>query len=112
MDPIVLATVTASLTMLGVECAKGVAGAAGKDLWAKAKALLRIAEDPQPADLAPRIAEALLQDPAAVSDLVRILKTGASDEEAVQCASVLVGRIEGEKIVVASHLEVRGNFQM
>ncbi len=109
MDPITLATVTSAVTVLATECVKGVAGSAGKDLWTRIKGLLGWTSDPKLPELAPAIAERLQQNEELARQIVVLLK---DSQIAGTSATPLVGNIDAEKVVVASHLEIAGDFIM
>ena len=109
IDPIVLATVTSSLAVLGSEVAKGVASGAGKDLWAKAKSLLGWESEPPPKDFAISVATQLQNDEALGAKLITLLQEADS---ANVPAAALVGRIDAKKVVVIGRMEVSGDFRM
>ena len=109
MEPITLATLTAAVTVLATECAKGFAGEAGKSLWSQVKSLLGWGQaEPPPAELADRVARQLQKDPAAAKQLVELLQQTPEAGD----ASTLVGHIDAEKVVVAGKIEVQGDFKM
>ena len=103
MDPIVLATVTSALTLLGTEFAKDVASEAGKSTWAKIRGLLGWKSDPPAEDLAATLAGRLQEDPKLTSQLVRLLQ----ESKDAGTAASLVGQINADKVIVIG--EVRGN---
>lgn len=101
MDPITLATVTAAVTVLGSEFAKGALSEAGKDTWAKIKALFRWKRDPQPTQLAPAVAQRLQGDQELAKQIVTLLQ-----QQPTGTPSSLVGSIDAEKVVVAQKIDV------
>ena len=95
MDPLTLATVTAALTLLGTEAAKGAASAVGKDVWGKVKSLFGWTAKPAPAQLPAGIAERLQKDDVLLSQVVELLK-----QQPTGTASAMVGSIVAGKVVV------------
>jgi hypothetical protein len=109
MDPIALATITSALTLLSTEVAKGAAGEAGKQLWARIQSMLGWAKDPSPPELSVEIARKLATTPELASKIVELLQGHA---HSVPQASSLVGHIDAQKVVVASEFNVSGDFIM
>ena len=109
MDPILLATITSAITLIGSEVAKGAASKAGETLWAKIKSMLGFGHDPSPTDLAPEIARKLAADPELAKKIVELLQ---AHPESSQQASALVQSIDAEKVIVAGEFKVSGNFNM
>jgi hypothetical protein len=107
MDPITLATITASLTVLGTEVAKGAANEAGKNLWGKVKQVLGFTTNPPEKELARSVAEKLTQLPDDIlKDLLGQIK------ESDTTSGLLVGQIEAESVVVANRIDIQGGFHM
>ena len=102
MDPVTLATVTAALTLLGTECAKGVASQAGKDIWSKAKSILGWAKDPDAQELPKAIATKLNTDQVLVGQIVALLQEAKAADSSVQMVGTLVGTLTTEKAVVGA----------
>jgi hypothetical protein len=109
MDPITLATVTAAVSVLGAEVAKGFASNAGKDLWSKVKSALGWKSEPPPEEMAPTIAKTLQADAAIALKLIELLKQSSPNET---FANSLVQSVSAEKVIVAGHIAVSGNLQM
>jgi len=109
MDPVTLATITAALTVLSMEVAKGAAGEAGKTLWNKIKSKLGWDQDPSPQDLAPEIARKLAADFKLAQEVVKLLQL---HPESSRQASTLVQNIDAEKVIVAGKFKVSGDFHM
>jgi hypothetical protein len=107
-DPVLLSTVTAALSFLAQAVIAGTISEAGKELWLSAKQRLGFTADPPPDELAVSIAVRLKDDPALASELAELLK---SEPRAGQ-ASLMVGRIEAGKVIVAQTLNVAGDFKM
>jgi hypothetical protein len=105
-DPVTLATVTAAVTTLGLECAKSVASEAGKSIWGKVKSLFGWASDPAPDKLAHEAAEKMAAQPDLLEQVVALLKA-----EGGGTAGQLVGRIKAKKVVVAETI-VAQTFKM
>ena len=105
MDPTVIAAITAALTALAAEVAKGVASQAGKDAWSKIKELL--GSKPQAAldQAQATVSERLEADPEIVRELLDLLKASQSAN-----VSELVGSIDAEKVIVAG--TITGDIQM
>jgi len=108
MDPITLATITSAVTVLASECAKGIAGEAGKDIWIKIKALFKWKDEPPPPRLSENIAKELQNQPAVALDVVELLKRNAN----LISAAALVSNITAEKVVVAQKIDVQGDFNI
>lgn len=107
-DPVILATVTSALSVLGLKAIDGVLSEAGKDLWKTVKQRLCWSADPSPDNLATGIAARLKDDPTLTNQLAELLK---SQPEA-GTASALVGNIQAGKVVVAGTVNVSGDFKM
>jgi hypothetical protein len=109
MDPITIATITAGVSVLASECAKGIAGEAGKDIWAKIKSALGWTSEPKFSDLAPAVAAQLSADKQLAAKIVTLLQQKA---DSTSLAGVLVGKVDAEKVVIAHHIQVSGDFNM
>jgi hypothetical protein len=107
-DPVLLATITSALCYLGQTAITGAISQAGKDLWQSAKQRLGLTTDLSSEDLPVSIAERLKNDPDLTNELAELLKS----EPAAGNASLMVGRIEAGKVVVAGTLNVAGDFRM
>jgi len=108
VDPLVLASITSAVAVLGNEYLKGVASDAGKSTWSEIKSLMGWKNDPNLAEIPTKINEAMSSSSDIAERLVKLLK-----ENQVGSASALVGRIEatGGKVVVANTI-VTDHFQM
>lgn len=104
MDPVTLATITSAVTVLATECSKGIAAEAGKDLWAKIKALLEWKDEPPPSQLSEKIATELQNQPSVALQIVELLKNNAKSIS----AGALVTNLTAEKVVVAQRIDVHG----
>jgi hypothetical protein len=109
MDPVALATVTAAATSLAAECGKGLAGEAGKDLWARVKRVLKLDDDPAAERLTPAIAERLLADEHAAREVVALLKQSGA---AAGGAGMIVGNVDAERLVVIHTQHIAGDFTL
>jgi hypothetical protein len=107
MDPVTLATITAGVSVLASECAKGVAGEAGKDLWTRIKKRLGFQQEPELPMLAPAVAQKLSEDESAAKDVIELLRNHAS---AAPTAAAMIGQINAERVVVLNNQTVQGNF--
>ncbi|MBT9333000.1 hypothetical protein [Paracidobacterium acidisoli] len=105
MDPITLATATSALTVLGTECAKGLASEAGKDVWSKAKSLLGWTKEPEPDQLPQVIATKLHGDEELLSQALKLLADAPARDQSTQIASSLVGNLKSEKTIVAQKID-------
>jgi hypothetical protein len=105
MDPVTLATVTAALTLLSTECAKGVASEAGKDLWSRARGLLGWTKEPDAQELPKAIATQLNTDQALMGQVIALLQEAKGAASSVQMVGSLVGTLTAEKAVVAQKVE-------
>jgi hypothetical protein len=111
MDPVTLATITAGVSVLATESAKGLAGQAGKDTWARIKSALGWKDDPAPEKLAPAIAERLANDDDTARTVINLLR---DDANSVGSAAAIVGSINAERVIVIKDQTVTGdlNIQM
>jgi hypothetical protein len=109
MDPVTLATVTAAVSVLATECAKGIASSAGKDLWGKIKSLFGWQSEPQPSELAGSIASELQKDPRRAGEVLALLKQVGS---ANSFSASLVDKIDAEKVIAAQQINVAGDLNM
>jgi hypothetical protein len=89
MDPIVMATITAAVSVLGSEYLKGFGNEAGQSTWNGIKSLLGWTSDPDPADIPDKIAAALTASPGMAERLVQLLKSNNAGT-----ATAMVGKIE------------------
>ena len=109
MDPIILATATSALTLLGTETAKGLASQAGKDVWSKAKGLMGWTNEPDAPELPRAIATTLQSDEALLAHVIKLLADAKAPDSSVQMAASLVGTLTAEKVVIGQKIE---NIQM
>jgi|ERR1700761_791381 len=102
IDAIVLSSITAAVSVLGNEFAKGIASEAGKSTWASVKTLLGWKSDPPVTDIPQEVASALEVSPEISEQLLQLLK-----QNNVGAASSLVGKIEvsGGKVVIANSIQ-------
>ena len=100
MDPITIATMTAALTTLAEEAAKGMLGEAGKDAWTKVKSWFGWKSEPDPAQLKEAIEQRLQQDDQLVARVVALLQ-----KQQLGAASALVGMIIAKNVVVVEKNE-------
>ncbi len=105
MDPVVLSTLTAAVTVLGTEVGKATASAAGKTAWQAILQRFGWSQAPPPAELPERIAEKLQAEPELALPVLEHL-----NREEVGTAATLVARIDAEKVVVAH--TIHGGVQM
>jgi hypothetical protein len=103
MDPITLATATSAVTLLGTECAKGLASEAGKNLWSRMKALFGWTNEPDARELAKAIAMKLHSDQALLDQVITLFQ-GAKGDSSIQMIGSLVGSLTAEKVVVAQEI--------
>jgi len=106
IDPVVLSSLTAAVSVLGSEYLKGIATDAGKSTWKGVKALFGWQSDPVPSEIPEKVTNALAASPEITEKLLELLKTSQSGT-----ATALVGKLEvsGGKVVVAGsidHLEM------
>lgn len=99
MDPISLAVLTSSLTVLATEVGKGVAGAAGSSLWERMRSMLGWNSDPDAEDLAIRIAKELQANPNLSKEIAALMKESSD----AGTAGALIGHLEikGKNVIVA-----------
>ena len=89
MDPVVLSSVTAAVSILASEYIKGFASETGKATWAGVKSLLGWKSDPDLGGILQKIAASLSSSEETGAKLLELLK-GSNAES----AAALVGRIE------------------
>jgi hypothetical protein len=102
MDPIVLSSLTAAVSVIANEYLKGIASDAGKSTWAGIKKLLGWSSDPAPAEIPQKVAEAAVASPELAEKLLALLKTNQTGT-----ATALVGNLtvnSGGKVVVAQNI--------
>lgn len=92
MDPIT--TVTAALTVLAAECAKGAASEIGKNAWEKIKSLFGWKTEPAPAQLPADIEQRLQKDDALLGQVLELLR-----KQPTGTASVMIGSIIAKNVV-------------
>ena len=109
VDPVILAVVTSALTQLASKAAEGSASEAGKDLWKAVMKRLGWSTDPSLENLSLNIAKRLKDDEELANDLTSLLKAKSAEAGS---ASLLVARIDANKVVVANTLTVEGGFRM
>ena len=105
MDPVIVSAITAALTALAAEVAKGAASAAGKDAWAKIKQLLGARPQAALDQAQAAVAEQLESEPEVAIKLLELLKASQSDN-----VSQLVGSIDAQKVIVAG--TITGDIKM
>jgi hypothetical protein len=98
MDPIYLATLTTAVTTLGIECAKGIAGEAGKSLWAEIKSIFTWKEEPATSDLAIKIAQKLQDNPEIARQIEAVLKRDLAQSTT---SGSLIAHVSGGKVMAA-----------
>ena len=98
IDPVVLSSLTAAVSILGTDYLKGVGSEAGKATWTGIKTLFGWTSDPAPAEIPEKVTNALGASPELTEELLKLLKNGETG-----AATALVGKIEvtGGKVVVA-----------
>jgi hypothetical protein len=103
LDPIVLSSITAAVSVLGNEFAKGVASEAGKTTWGGVKKLFGWTSDPAPHEIPAQIATKTEASPEIVEKLLDLLKHNQTGT-----AAQLVNHLEvqsGGKVVVADKVD-------
>jgi hypothetical protein len=105
VDPISLATVTAALTVLGTECAKGVASEAGKTLWAKTMGLLGWTKHLEEKEIPKEIATRLHDDQALLDQVITILQNANTSDSSVKMVGSLVENVTADKVIVAQKVD-------
>lgn len=98
IDPVVVSSLTAAVSVLGTDYLKGVGNEAGKATWTGIKTLFGWASDPAPDEIPEKVTNALTVLPELTEKLLALLK---NSEPGV--ARALVGKLEvsGGKVVVA-----------
>jgi len=96
LDPITLATITSAVTLLGEESVKGLGSEVGKSTWRLVRSLFGWKDDPPPADIPHQVATTLTASPELAQKVWELLKNNKD----AGVASSIVGKIEGEKVIV------------
>lgn len=104
IEPISLATITAALTVLGTEIAKGTASEVGKDLWLKTKGLFGWAGELSTNELPEKIANRLLNDDELFAKVVALLQSVKKDDATAQTIGPLVQNLNATKAIVANYI--------
>ena len=105
MDPITLATVTSILTVIATECGKGIADAAGKDIWSKAKKLLGLSVDPTLSKLPVDIATKIHGDEELMAKLISLLQAHSSTDAPSGIVGPLVKNLQAKNVSVAGKID-------
>lgn len=102
IDPTVLSSIAASVSLLGTEYLKGTATEAGKSTWGGIKSLFGWCSDPDPMELSAKVADTLAVSPELVEKVLQLLK-----RDQASTAAQLVGNIDARdsKVVVANSVE-------
>ena len=90
MDPVVLAMLTSSLTLIAKEATKAVSSQAAKDLWAEAKSLLGFQQVPKDEDLPREIAEVLNNNEALAGKIAKLIQAQDVSDSSLQSAVSVV----------------------
>lgn len=104
-----LAALTTALTLIATETIKGVANAAGRDLWPKIKSILGWTKDPPVEQLQRTIEERLQADTALALKLLDLLQKSLPLDDT---ASVFVKDIKANKSVIGSNIRIGGDLRM
>ncbi len=88
MEPITLGVITAAVTALAWEVAKGSAGEAGKTAWQKIKNWIGCGEQPPFEQIAPSVAGKLAAEPLTAKEVVAALQA-SGPALAARIASVI-----------------------
>jgi hypothetical protein len=108
VDPIILASITSAVSVLGNEFLKGISGAAGKSAWANIQSLLGWQSAPKAEEIPAKVATALTASPELAERILELLKN-----QDVGTPSAMVGKIEATNgKVVVSQTIVAEHFQM
>ncbi len=102
MDPVVLSSLTAAVSVIGNEYLKGVASDAAKSTWAGIKSLFGWSSDPVPAEIPQRIADAAAASPELVEKVLALLKTNQTGTATALVSNLSVS--SGGKVVVAQNI--------
>jgi hypothetical protein len=103
LDPVALSSITAAVSVLGNELAKGVASEAGKTTWAGIKRLFGWTSDPLPHEIPAEIAKAAEASPDVVEKLLKLLK-----QDQTGTPSELIRHLEvqaGGNVIVANKVD-------
>lgn len=109
MDPVTLAVATSGLSFLAVECIKGAASEAGKNLWNGVKSLFDWQDEPDLDGLAERIARRLAENDEAARRAVELL---ASSPDVGTASLVVSGSITGKNVIAGTNVSFSGEVKM
>lgn len=106
-DPITLATITAAVSVLGNEYAKGIATEAGKNTWQRISTLFGWSPDSEMSGVANQAAVKMTASPELAQQVWELLNSNKANGT----AATMVGTIKAAKVVVAETI-VTGEFKM
>ncbi len=109
MDPVTLAVATSGLSFLAVECIKGAASEAGKNLWNGVKSLFDWQAEPDLDGLAERIARRLAENDEAARRAVELI---ASSPDVGTASLVVSGSITGKNVITGTNVSFAGEVKM
>jgi hypothetical protein len=103
IDPLVLSSIAASVSLLGTEYLKGAATEAGKSTWEAVKCLFGWSSDPEPKEIPAKVTHALQSSPELLEKILQLLNTSQSET-----VTQLVGNVDMQngKLVVANSVGI------
>ncbi len=103
IEPLVLSSITAAITLLGQDYAKGLASEAGKNTWTTIRGLFGWNSEPAVAEIPEKVASGLTASPKSQKSWWKLLK-----QESTGAASSLIQNltISGGKVIFAQVIHV------
>jgi hypothetical protein len=107
IPPEMLATLTASVTLLGHEFLKGGADEAGKNAWSAIKHLFGWSSDPPEAELPATISKTLAASPEISQKVLEILKSANLGAPSAMVGNItnVGGTVKIVNTIIADHVE-------
>jgi hypothetical protein len=99
MDPSIVSALVGAIAALATEVAKGTAGEAGKDAWAKIKGLLGGRGERALAEAQTSLSKLLESNPQVAREVLDALQGSQSSN-----ASRLVGHLEADRVVLVNSM--------
>ena len=107
MDTTTIATLTAALTFLAQEVARGGASEIGKATWKQIKGKFGWSNEPPVETLAPSIAEKLQVEPALIPVVIETLES-----RNLGTTTALIGSMQANSVIVSANINVQGDLNM
>lgn len=102
IDPVVLSSITAAVSALATDYAKGLGGEAAKSTWASIKSLFGWGSDPELAEIPEKVANTLTVSPEVVPTAVELLKSSQSGPVSGLVRNLVVN---GGKVAIINYVQ-------